>query len=162
MDAEAALSAFVSGRLADWPGLPALSTAELQSLYGPPVDRRQVTLGAYPAWRLELAPTEEGRTLAAYERGGEIVLVEVEPPPGLSALAGLPEPTAILPQEIDVEGAYAHEYLYGERGLMVTVAQRLDRSAPDQIVRCRGIRPLPPSGRPGAELYMPLDTQIKW
>jgi hypothetical protein len=119
-------------------------------------------VGAYPAERLEIPRVGRGRTLAIFVRHGRVIMVEVLPPPGMEAVADLPEPTVVLPQEIELEDAYAHEYLWAERGLLLTLAQPFDLPEPDRLVRCRGIRPLAHRRELGAELYMPLDTQVKW
>lgn len=152
----------LAGELALWRGLPDATPEELAAALGEASAPETVTVGAYPAERLELRLRDEEPVVAAFVRHGRVILVEVVPPPGMDAMAGLPEPTAVLPQEIEVEDAYAHEYLWAERGLLLTLAQAFDRPEPDRLVRCRGIRPIADRSGLGAELYMPLDTQVKW
>lgn len=158
---KAVFAPLLSGDLAKWQGLPSISVSELEASLGEAEESETVTLGAYPAQRLRL-PQQGERTLLAYVRHGQVIMVEALPPPDYSALAALPEPTAILPQEIEVAGTYAHEYLYCERGLLLTVAQYLKQTAPDRLIRCRGIRPLSRPQELGAELYRPLDLDVKW
>jgi hypothetical protein len=168
-DLNAIFAPLFSGDLAKWQGLPAISASELETSLGKAAEQETVTLGAYPAERLRFSQPG-GHTLLAYVRHGQVVMVEVLPPPDSSVLATLPEPTAILPQEIDVAGAYAHEYLYAEQGLLLTVAQDLKQATRHrgvgamrhQLVRCRGIRPLSHPRALGAELYRPLDLDVKW
>ena len=161
-DIERILAPLLAGELAAWRGLPELSRAELVAALGEPERSDEAQVGAYPAERLEYAGDPSAPALAAFVRDDRLIMVEVVPAPEFSVLAELPEPTAILPQEIDVDGAYAHEYLYCERGLLLTVAQTLGRPEPDRLVRCRGVRPLAEPADLGAELYMPLEAQVKW
>jgi hypothetical protein len=156
------LDSLLLGNLSKWKGLPIISITELEDLLGRTGESKTARLGAYPAQRLEFPHQRGDRTLIAYARHGQIVMVEMLPPPDSSALSGLPQPTAILPQEISVEGAYAHEYLYCERGLLLTVAQSFGRPEPDRLIRCRGIRPMLDRSQLGPELYMPLDTEVNW
>jgi hypothetical protein len=161
-DARAALSALLSGRLDAWRGLPHLRVPDLALTFGPPRASRPVELGAYPALRIEVGVPGASRTLVAFARQDEVVMVAVEPPPDLSVLALLPPPTLILPQETDAQDAYLHEYLYKDRGLWLTVAERFDEAGPNELVRCRGIRPLAPSEHLSAELYLPLESREVW
>ena len=163
MTAVAAIRTFIEGRLDRWNGLPAIRASELVDSLGQPVQREEVTLGAYPALRLTFAVPDRAATLHAYERGGQVVMVERSPPPDITAMESLPEPSAVMPQEVHIDQSYAHEVLYCERGLLLTIAEPLDGSGRKRLVRCRGIRPLPPTARtPGADLYIPLDARIKW
>jgi hypothetical protein len=156
------LEPLLAGDLVAWHGLPDIGLTDLEAALGEPVESGSVQVGAYRARRLEFSAAPGRPTLAAFVRDERVFMVEVLPPPDISAVIGLPEPTAILPQEIAVDGAYAHEYLYGERGLVVTLAQELDEAEPRRVVRCRGIRPIARTEEFGPEYYTPLDTDIKW
>ena len=67
-----------------------------------------------------------------------------------------------------LEDAYAHEYLWCARGLVLTVAVPLgglddeDDGVPERIVRCRGLRPLARVGDFGPAYYRPLDSRVRW
>ncbi|NNG16055.1 MAG: hypothetical protein HKM89_06195 [Gemmatimonadales bacterium] len=156
------LESLLAGDLAAWQGLPDIVVHDLEALFGDPVESSSVRVGAYSAQRLEFRAGKGRRTLVAFARDERVFMVEVLPPPDRNALAGLPEPTAVLPQEIAVEGAYAHEVLHAERGLLLTMAQRFEEPEPRSLVRCRGIRPLVDRRALGPELYMPLETDVKW
>lgn len=160
--ARQALSRLLTGELADWHGLPPVQQADLVEAIGPPISATVVEVGALPADRLAFDVPGTSRRLIAFARHGQVPMVEVEPPPDVAVLARLPAPSVILPQEIRVAGAYAHEYLYKERGLLLTIAERLDKGAPDTLVRCRGIRPLSPSEQLSSDLYLPLDARVVW
>ncbi len=158
-----AIRNFIEGRLADWQGLPLLTVGGLSEILGAPVRHAEAPLGTATAPRYTFELRERDASLFAHEANAHIVLVEISPPPGLDALEGLPEPTAVLPQEIRIDRAYAHEYFYAERGLLLTIAKPFEAHVEDRLVRCRGIRPLPPTARtPGPDLYAPLATRIKW
>lgn len=156
------LESLLFGNLMLWKGLPNISVIELEVLLGKTEESETVKLGAYPAQRLKFPQQKGNRALMAYVRYGQVVMVEVLPPPDFNVLSGLPKPTTILPQEISVEGAYAHEYLYCERGLLLTVAQSFEKSEHHRLIRCRGIQPLSSPDQLGPDLYMPLDTEVKW
>ncbi len=160
-DINTMLAPFLAGDLARWQGLPAVSPGELEAALGGAEERATVNLGAFPAERLRFALPAD-RTLLAYVRYGQVVMVEILPPGDFSAVAALPPPSAILPQEIAVEGAYAHEYLYAGQGLLLTVAEDLNHAVPDRLVRCRGIRPVSGPQELGPELYWPQDLDVKW
>jgi hypothetical protein len=160
-DINAVLAPLLSGNLAQWQGLPVISAGDLEAALGQAAEHQTANLGAYPAERLRF-PQRGDRTLLAYVRHGEVIMVEVIPPGDASALAALGEPSAILPQEISIDGAYAHEYLYARQGLLLTVAEDLKHTAPDRLVRCRGIRPLSGPQELGAELYWPEDLDVRW
>lgn len=160
--ARPALAAFLEGDLGDWRGLPALHQVALVEAFGPPASTSVVELGSQPADRLVFEVPRAACRLIAFARGGQVCMVEREPAPDIAVLARLPAPSVILPQEIRLTGVYAHEYLYRERGLLLTIAERLDRRARDTLVRCRGIRPLSPSEPVPSELYFPLDARVAW
>jgi hypothetical protein len=162
VNAPEAIQSFIEGRLSDWRGLPNLTIPALSEIVGAPTARENAPLGSSTALRHAFELRDRNASLFAWERNGHVVLIEISPPPGLEALDSLPEPTALLPQEIRIEGAYAHEYFFADRGLLVTIARPLENGA-DRLVRCRGIRPLPPTARaPEPDIYQPLATRIKW
>lgn len=161
-DLKKRLEPLLAGDLAAWQGLPDIVVGDLEALLGNPVESGTDRVGAFPARRLEFRVAEGRRALVAFARDQRVFMVEVLPPPERDAVVGLPEPTAVLPQEILVEGAYAHEVLYAERGLLLTMAQRFGEPEPQSLVRCRGIKPLADRSALGPELYMPLDTDVKW
>lgn len=156
------LEPLLSGELARWDGLPRVSVAELVALGGKPLARDSVKLGAYSAERLRFFSQEAQRALLAYARDEAVVMVELVPPPDIAVMTELGEPDAVLPQEMFLEDAYAHEYLYCARGLLLTVAQPFGAAAPNRLHRCRGIASLNDPGALGPELYTPLDTDVKW
>lgn len=163
MNASEAIQHFIEGRLSEWPGLPRLTIPALSGILGGASGGEIGTLGASPAKRYAFHVSSRNATLFAWERDAHVILVEISPPPGLAALDGLPAPTAILPQEIRIEGAYAHEYFFAERGLLLTIARPLEEGGEDRLARCRGVGPMPPTTRaPGPDLYMPLSARIRW
>jgi hypothetical protein len=160
-DLNKTLDPLLAGELAAWRGLPDIAVGDLEALLGDPVTSGTVQVGAFAARRLEFKK-EGKRALVAFARDDRIFMVEVLPPPDVSALLGLPEPSAVLPQEIAIESAYAHEVLYAERGLLLTMAQEFKEPGARRLVRCRAIRPLADRHALGPELYMPLETDVKW
>lgn len=129
---------------------------------GEPERSEEATLGWYPAQCLTSPMDCPSGGLRAYVRDGEVILVEALVPPPVSLLERLSEPDAVLPHEILSPGAYVHEYLYGGRGLILSVAEPFDREQPRRILRCRGIRPVGSPSDLGPELYLPFEDQISW
>ena len=115
------LQPLLAGDLPAWQGLPAVSVADFDALYGPPTVRREEPLGALPAMRHDYAAGDDG-TLAMWSRGGQAVMLAPAHLPSPAVLDTLPAPDAVLAHEILVPGHYAHEYLYCTRGLVLTVA----------------------------------------
>ena len=155
MNVRDALQPFLDGDLARWRGLPEIRADALAEAFGEPSSVETVDLGDSVA---------EKRTyprFAAYVRDREVVLVELLEPPAI-ALEELGPPAAILPHEILVPGSYVHEYLYGDRGLLVSVAEPFDRDQPPRIVRCRGIRPVRGANDLGPDLYLAFEDQTVW
>jgi len=97
--------------------------------------------------------------LIAYLRDDEVILVETLTPPPLSAMSRLGEPSAIKPHEILREGSYVHEYLYCERGLVLSIAEPFEKGQAWQIVRCRGIQPIDDPRQFGPEFYLPFEDR---
>lgn len=163
MNAAEAIRSFIAGRLSEWQGLPQLTIPALSEIVGATTSSEVTPLGASVTTRYTFDLPSRKATLFAWERNAHIVLIEISPPPGLEALEGLPSPSAILPQEIRIEGAYAHEYFFAERGLLLTIARPLEEGGEDRVARCRGIRPMPPTSRaPDPDIYLPLSARIRW
>jgi hypothetical protein len=163
VNATEAIQCFIEGRLSEWPGLPLLTIAALSEILGTPVHRESAPLGASTALRHTFELRDRTAAVFAFERDAHVVMIEISPPPGHNALEKLPEPTTVLPQEIRIEGAYAHEYFYAERGMLLTVAQSLEEPGRVWLVRCRGIRAVPATTRtPEPDLFAPLATRVRW
>jgi hypothetical protein len=145
---------------AHWRGLPEASVEDFDALLGPPEERTEGTLGYYPATRCRYRD-KDGAGIILWARNDAAVMVEAMEAPPPSVLDDLPEPTIVLPQEILIPDAYAHEYLYCATGLVLTVAESLHGGA-DRIVRCRGVRPLTSARDFGPAYYMPFEDQIAW
>jgi hypothetical protein len=159
--ARAALAPLLAGDLAAWRGLPKLRAAALVAALGEPVLREAAQLGWHPADRWVIQPAGVSGELVAFVRDGEVLMVEVAPPPSPD-LEALETPCAILPHEILREGAYVHEYLYCSRGLVLSVAEPFDQSLVRSIVRCRGIRPIEKPELFGPELYCAFEDRKSW
>ncbi|HWS90142.1 MAG TPA: hypothetical protein VN282_24445 [Pyrinomonadaceae bacterium] len=161
-EAGARLRPFLDGDLRAWAGLPGLSLATLSAVLGQPSRREETKLGWYDATRYTFEAEAPSGGLAAYIRGGAVVMIEALKPPPASAAEGLGEPCAVKPHEILVEGAYVHEYLYCERGLVLSVAEPFDKAEPSRLVRCRGLRPLAGPEEFGPEFYMAFEERVVW
>jgi hypothetical protein len=157
-----ALQPFLALDLLAWQGLPVLPAALLHAALGEPERSEEAALGWYPAQCLTYPRESPSGGLNAYVREGEVVLVEALAPPAVSVLEALGKPDAVLPHEILSPGAYVYEFLYGERGLILSVAEPLAKEQPRQILRCRGIRPLAAPFTLGPELYLPFEDQTSW
>jgi hypothetical protein len=148
--------------LAAWRGLPAIRVETLIAAFGAAAKHEHAALGWYPADRYILDVESRARGLAVYARAGEVVLIEALAPPPFSAMAGLGEPTKILPHEILSPGVYVHEYLYAPRGLVLGVAQPFQKEQPWSISRARGIKPLAGADEFGPELYQAFEARKVW
>ncbi|MEN8175527.1 MAG: hypothetical protein ABFS23_07175 [Pseudomonadota bacterium] len=149
---------------AAWRGLPEASVQDFDAIFGPPIERETADLGSYPAVR-HLYRADDGTGLVLWSRDKHAVMVEALRAPPLSVLDELPAPSAVLPREIRVPDAYAHEYLYCPIGLILTVTVPLEpagKEAPSGIVRCRGIKPLARVEDFGPAYYLPLEDRIRW
>jgi hypothetical protein len=157
---QAALRSFLEGELLLWRGLPAISAATLHDLWGEPSAREDTTLGWFPAQRITYPMELSSGGIAAYLRNNELVLIQGLVPPPAQILEGLGKPSAIKPREIVLPDAYVHEYLYCERGLVLSVAQTSKEGEALRIVRCRGIRPLEKPEQFDSKLYRSLENKI--
>ena len=163
MSLRAALDPMLRVDPARWRGLPLATVAELDAVLGPPEESIDADLGYYPAVRRRYrSPEAAAQALVAWARGGEVVMVETLAQPPVAVLTELPEPSAVLPQEILVPEAYAHEYLYCQTGLVLTVAEPLRGGAPPRIVRCRGSAPLASPPAFGPAYYRAFEDQVHW
>lgn len=156
------LHPFLHHDLLAWPGLPAITVAELTEALGQPADRDVTTLGFYPADHYTYPLEAPSQGITVYARHQQVVLIQALVPPPTSAMAELPEPCGIKAQEILVPGAYAHEYVYCDRGLVLTVAKALNHHDPDCLVRCRGIQPIATVEAFGPDFYRPFEDQMYW
>ncbi|MCA0439589.1 MAG: hypothetical protein LCH71_03735 [Proteobacteria bacterium] len=154
------LQPLLAGDLPAWQGLPAVSVADFDALYGPPTVRREEPLGALPAMRHDYAAGDDG-TLAMWSRGGQAVMLAPVHLPSPAVLDTLPAPDAVLAHEILVPGHYAHEYLYCTRGLVLTVAQSLQGNE-RHIARCRGMAPLAAPREFGPDFYLAFEDRVSW
>lgn len=154
------VQSLASGDVRAWSGLPRLQRSDLISAFEQPTrsDQEQV-LGYYQA-TLEIYRTPVGQLLVWY-RDDTAVMIELSGEWPISVLEELEDPCAILPQEILVDGNYCHEYLFCDRGLVITVAERL-KERTKSVIRLRGIRPIEAATDFGPEYYKSLDDQIRW
>lgn len=150
-----AVDAFAAGDLARWHGLPAATPAEVEAVLGAAGRWEPVRLGTDPALRAELG------AVAAYQRDGQVVMLEALAPPPLEAVRALGEPSAVLPAEILSLRGYVGEHVYDTRGLLVGVLRPWD-GGEAEVARCRGIAALAPGVEPGPELYLSFEDQIRW
>jgi len=157
--AQTALRPLLAGDLLAWRGLPRLSADTLHAAFGKPKQAEESTLGWYPAQRYTYPVERPQSGLIAYLRDDEVILVETLTPPPLSAMSRLGEPSAIKPHEILREGSYVHEYLYCERGLVLSIAEPFEKGQAWQIVRCRGIQPIDDPRQFGPEFYLPFEDR---
>ena len=146
----------------NWNGLPSATMEQFDALFGPPVEETDSTLGYHPATRYHYRAEEGVSELIVWAREGLAVMVETVKTPDVTVLEALPEPNAVLANEILLPDAYAHEYLYCSRGLILTVAQPYHENVANRIVRCRGIKPLASVEEFGPAYYQAFDDQVQW
>ena len=162
MSLQAALDPMLCVEPTRWRGLPQVTVAELDALLGAPDESVDAVLGFYSATRRRYRPGATGQGLAAWARDGAVVMVETLASPPASVLEALPEPSAVLAHEILVPDAYAHEYVYCDIGLVLTVAQPFRDGEPNRIVRCRGVAPLNSPAAFGPAYYRAFEDQVRW
>ena len=150
---------FLFCELPEWTGLPRLTLDEMARILGAPRSQAVQDLGYYPADRYVFPLATPTGGLIAYLREGHVVMVETVAPPRSSVPVGLPEPCGRLPHEFLVAGAYAHEFVYCEKGLVLTVACALDHSKPEWLIRYRGVRPLAHVREFGPEYYKAFEDR---
>ena len=159
MNAADLFAPLVAGRPLDWRGLPPTAAAELDAVLGAPASLEEGLLGYYPAERRSYRTGEA--EILAWMRDGACVMVEVPVDLPAAALDGLEAPCAVLPQEIEVEGGYAHELVYCGRGLVATVVEPFVKGKGEQVVRLRGIAPIASRDGFGPDLYRSLEDQTR-
>jgi hypothetical protein len=159
---KAAVKPFLDQDLVSWTGLPRITVETLNAAIGKPIGMEQAALGWYPADSYTFRVESPSGGLIAYARNGQVILIEGLIPPPLSAIEGLGDPTTILPHEILLQGTYVHEYIYCEKGLVLSVAEPFQKDQPIKIVRCRGIRPLSSPDEFGPEFYQAFEEKTVW
>lgn len=149
---------FSKGEADQWTGLPEnLLIGDLSAVFGPPAHVCETVLGYYPATKYSFKIDKREEGLVAYERNGLIILIETMTLPSNELLNELPAPDAVLPDEILAEKAYAAEYVYSGIGLNLTVAKHFDKTVPDKIIRCRGVKKLNNPSEFDARYYKSFD-----
>ena len=159
---KAAVQPFLNQDLVSWRGLTKITVETLNAAIGKPIKMEQAALGWYPADRYTFTVESPSGGFVAYVRNGEVVLIEALVPPPLSAMEGLGQPTAILPHEILSPGTYVHEYVYCERGLVLSIGEPFQKEEPLKVVRARGVRPLDRPDEFGPEFYQAFQDQKVW
>jgi hypothetical protein len=161
-DAASALEPMLALDLVAWHGLPPLPAAAVDAAFGPPESSEDAHLGWYPARRSTYLLDRPCGGLHCYSREDHVVLVETIVAPSSSLIAALGPPSVAKRHEILVDGAYVHEWVYGERGLVLSVAEPF--AAPDErrVVRCRGLRPLASDDDLGPEFYLAFEDRTSW
>lgn len=145
-----------------WRGLPALAVAEADLALGPPAEVEETGLGRYPAQRRSYRLDRPSGGLDCFARDGQVVLVETLVPPPAAVLAALGEPSGVKPHEILVEGAYVPEWVYAERGLVLSVAEPFAAPADRRVVRCRGVRVLASADDFGPEYHVAFEDRTSY
>lgn len=153
---------FMTLNFGSWTGLPLCHVSDFTALYSQPTQVKDATVGAFPAklYTYEVAGMEN--ELKVYERYGNVLMVELNKVLELDFISDLGTPSEILPQEIFLENAYAHEYLYTQKGLLITVLQHFNKNDAKEITRFRTFRPIEKAEDLDSELYYPLDNEINW
>lgn len=155
---ERSIISFSKGEVEGWRGLGAgLSIEEVKGFFGGPVETNEDCLGYYPAVKYTFPCG-----LIAYVRQQAVVLIETPNLPDSGILDQLRSPDAVLPHEIWVDGAYAHEYIYCDRGLVLTVAEYFDEAAANEIVRCRGFERIERPGEFDARYHRAFEDSSFW
>lgn len=156
------LRPFLEGDLIAWKGLPDISLETLSAALGKPAKEEESTLGWYPAVKYTYNIESPSRGIVAYVRNGKVVLVEARVPPPSSMIGELGDPTAIKPHEILHKNGYVYEYLYCDRGLVLSIVEPFKKERSMQIVRCRGIRLMNSPDEFGPQYYQPFEDKIVW
>lgn len=93
---------------------------------------------------------------------GDVVLIETLLEPDASVLAELGPPSAAKAHEILVNDAYVHEWVYADRGLVLSVAEPFAAPTDRRVVRCRGVRPLKTADDYGPEFHMAFEDDASF
>jgi hypothetical protein len=155
MTTAAFLQPLRGGDLAAWHGLPPLPADAFDATLGAPAIVAEAELGGLPAERRAYGD------VIVWARAGAIVMVEFAGAWRAATLDALESPCAILPNEILVQGGYAHEYLFCVRGLVATVVRPHDGGA-NRIVRLRGIAPIAAPDEFARGYYQAFEDRIRW
>jgi hypothetical protein len=148
--------------LTRWRGLPPITITMLEATVGPPESSEDAQLGWYPA-RLTTHPSRRpSGGLRCYSREGEVVLIETLLEPDASVLSELGPPSGAKAHEILVDDAYVHEWVYADRGLVLSVAEPFTAPTDRRVVRCRGVRPLATADDYGPEFHMAFEDRTSF
>ena len=154
---------FSQGNIANWAGLSKnLLIKELIELFGKPAEVVEDSLGYYPAERYDFTGDGLKEGLIAYVREQVVILIETKILPDSALLDQLPGPDIVLPHQILIPEGYAAEYVFGEKGLNLTVAKHFDKNIADGIVRCRGFEKLNSAGEFDARYYKSFEDITSW
>lgn len=146
--------------LAAWRGLPSWPTTDVTAAIGKPEDQRDTMLGMFPAQQqTHRLPDRPAGGLIVFSRQGQIVLIETLRPPSMETLTVLGEPDARKAHELSAPDAYVWEYVYCDRGLVLSVTEPFDETEPKRIVRCRVLPRLMHPQEYGAAFYLPLASR---
>jgi len=136
--------------------------SDLTNFFGVPTGSDESVLGYYPAIKYSFPIGGRQDRLFVFVREGRIILIETKNLPDLAILRQLPQPGAVLPHEILVEGAYASELIFPEIGLNLTVARHFDKTKADTIVRCRGVKRMVDAAEFDTRYYKSFENSISW
>lgn len=150
---------FLHWDLGAWEGLPPASRAEFEATLGQGRDAVEDVLGTRPATRMDFSGEVPAGGLRVWFRRDKAVMVEALRPPPIDAVQALGEPSVILPQEIQREGAYVHEHLFCERGVVVSVTEPFSSSVEPELIRCRGLKVLASPREFGADFYLAFEDR---
>ena len=141
-------------------GLPSCTIGFVKNKYGSPVSIKETQLGISSANKHTLHINNQ--EIGIYERNNNFLIVSKRVEFEMKFLSDFGEPCEILPQQIDVQNHYAHEYLFCEKGLLITVLEPLNKQLEKTISRIRAIQAISDPKNLSPELYLSLDNQINW
>ena len=153
---------FIDLELKKWKGLGFYTIDEFSELFGQLEEVRDSKVGYFPAICYQYHVDNVKYPLKIYERGGIAIMLEIEAILDIALLDDLEEPSVILLPELSIEEAYAHEYLYCNRGLLITVLEYDNPTRKNEIMRIRGFGTIDAVRDLKSDLYYPLDNQIKF
>jgi len=158
---QAVFERFIAGDATAWLGLPTVSEVDLDAALGPAEEASDAMLGWYPARRAvyRLAGSAGPADVAIYSRDGTVVMAEALSLPPLPPLDALGQPSDIKPHELLATDAYVHEYVYADRGLVLSVAQPF---APDGAWRVVRYRTIQRGTEFGPDLHRSADDDIRF
>jgi hypothetical protein len=155
------IARFLAGDATAWRGLPAIQEVDLDEALGPAQETSEAMLGWYPARRAvyRLAGVDGPSEVAIYSRDGNVMMAEALTLPQLPPLDALGRPSDIMPHELLATDAYVHEFVYADRGLVLSVAQPFAPDSAWHVVRYRTIRP---DTEFGPDLHRSADDNISF